>query len=253
MVWLPVTTGQLADQLATLEAESEPLTPVLRRLAPVPAYGPLLAAAPDCSTPHARRRTWAGRAARCGPALQQTDGKPALERFVAAASALGATGPDLADQIVAFEILFRLPKDVCQTTWPPHWRASCPWSSCPRWAPGWAPVVVAPGDGRPVYLSRGGAYEEGAARQGWLISALGALTVEGGRIAAVDFVDSYEVFRAGRGLSPSPPPMAEHMGIQLLARRDATGGRTSQPRLRRCAPSMPAIRLPPWTASSRST
>jgi hypothetical protein len=56
---------------------------------------------------------------------------------------------------------------------------------------------------------------------GGFISAVGTLTLEGGRISALDFVDSYEFFDTALAYPPAPLPMQEYMDIQLLLLRDA--------------------------------
>lgn len=56
---------------------------------------------------------------------------------------------------------------------------------------------------------------------GGFISAVGVLTLEQGRIANLDFVDSYDLYHVGREYPPAPPPVAEFMGIPYILFRDA--------------------------------
>ena len=56
---------------------------------------------------------------------------------------------------------------------------------------------------------------------GGFISAFGYLVIEEGRIASLDFVDSYELFSLQSEYPPAPAPMEQFMGIQLLVARDA--------------------------------
>lgn len=56
---------------------------------------------------------------------------------------------------------------------------------------------------------------------GGFISAFGRLTIAQGRIAALQFVDSYTVFSSQSEYPPAPQPMQDYMGIQLQVARDA--------------------------------
>ena len=56
---------------------------------------------------------------------------------------------------------------------------------------------------------------------GGFISALGLLTLENGRVADLEFVDSYRLYRADQEYPPAPAPLADYMGIPYLLFRDA--------------------------------
>lgn len=56
---------------------------------------------------------------------------------------------------------------------------------------------------------------------GGFISAVGTLTMEQGGIAALDFVDSYDFYRAELAYPPAPLPMQRYMNIPILLLRDA--------------------------------
>lgn len=56
---------------------------------------------------------------------------------------------------------------------------------------------------------------------GGFISAFGLLTLENARISALEFVDSYALFREDLPYPPAPPPMQRYMAIPLLTLRDA--------------------------------
>ncbi len=56
---------------------------------------------------------------------------------------------------------------------------------------------------------------------GGFISAVGTLTLEQGRIAALDFVDSYDFYNAALAYPPAPLPMQRYMNIPILLLRDA--------------------------------
>ena len=89
---------------------------------------------------------------------------------------------------------------------------------------------------------------------GGFISAFGRLVVDGGQIADLQFVDSYEVFSPQSEYPPAPQPMNDYMGIQLQVARDANWSpdlpSATAPRSCRCTRR---TRAWPWTASSRST
>lgn len=55
---------------------------------------------------------------------------------------------------------------------------------------------------------------------GGFISALGVLTLDQGRIAALDFADSYRLYRDNGEYPPAPPAMRDWMGIHYLLFRD---------------------------------
>ncbi|MDQ3250315.1 MAG: DUF4012 domain-containing protein, partial [Chloroflexota bacterium] len=56
---------------------------------------------------------------------------------------------------------------------------------------------------------------------GGFISALGTLTLDKGRVAALDFTDSYNLYRDDAQYPLPPAPMQRYMGIPLLLLRDA--------------------------------
>lgn len=56
---------------------------------------------------------------------------------------------------------------------------------------------------------------------GGFISAFGYLVLDSGRIAGIDFADSYDLFSMQSEYPPAPEPMEQYMGIQLLVPRDA--------------------------------
>jgi hypothetical protein len=221
---LPATTGQLAGQVATLQAEVQPLAPVLRQLTPLPGYGPTLAAVPELLLAARQAVDLGGYALRAaGPALQQTEGKPPLERFVAAAATLDTAGPELASRVAELkQSLARLPVAAL-----PQDLAAAVDSAVPlldlaavgaRLGPQWSWLLGM--DSPRTYLVAVQNNHELRATGGF-ISALGTVTVDRGRIVVVDLVDSYEIFREDASYPPAPAPMADHMGIRLLVPRDA--------------------------------
>lgn len=56
---------------------------------------------------------------------------------------------------------------------------------------------------------------------GGFIAAVGQVTVDKGRLAALDFADSYQLYSDQNSYPPAPAPMRQHMGIELLVTRDA--------------------------------
>jgi hypothetical protein len=56
---------------------------------------------------------------------------------------------------------------------------------------------------------------------GGFIAAVGRVTLEGGKLAGIDFVDSYKIFSDKSTYPAAPRPMQTHMGIPLLVMRDA--------------------------------
>ncbi len=55
---------------------------------------------------------------------------------------------------------------------------------------------------------------------GGFISAVGRLTIENGKIAEMDFVDSYQIYRRDSEYPPAPQPMQEYMSIPVMLFRD---------------------------------
>lgn len=55
---------------------------------------------------------------------------------------------------------------------------------------------------------------------GGFLSAFGTVLMDGGQIADLSFVDSYELFSMEHEYPPAPAPMQKYMGIQLLTPRD---------------------------------
>jgi hypothetical protein len=229
---LPATVRQLSEQMAALESQVLPLEPALRQLAPVPVYGTVLAAAPDFVRAARQAADLGERALRAArPALHPAGGKTALEQFMAAATALGAAGPELAAQVSGLkETLAKLPLGAAADAGGgamPGELATALDNAGPllelaavgaRLGPHWSWLLGL--DSPRTYLLVVQNNHELRATGGF-ISALGTVTVDQGRIADVEFVDSYEVFRADGAYPPAPAPMAEHMGIRLLVPRDA--------------------------------
>ncbi|MCB0187834.1 MAG: DUF4012 domain-containing protein, partial [Caldilineaceae bacterium] len=56
---------------------------------------------------------------------------------------------------------------------------------------------------------------------GGFISALGVITLEQGRLANLEFVDSYRLYHEDQSYPPAPPPMNQFMNIPYLLFRDA--------------------------------
>lgn len=56
---------------------------------------------------------------------------------------------------------------------------------------------------------------------GGFIAAVGRVTLDKGKIAELEFVDSYAIFRQGVRYPPPPAPMERYMNIPMLVMRDA--------------------------------
>ncbi len=55
---------------------------------------------------------------------------------------------------------------------------------------------------------------------GGFISAVGRVRIENGEVAEMDFVDSYDIYRADGEYPPAPQPMQQYMGIPVMLFRD---------------------------------
>ena len=217
----------LAQNLSELQQELQPWTPLLRQLRAVPRYGPTIAAAPELLDTGRQSVDLAEESlAILAPALARTQasaGGSSLDLLAATLNETGSQLPALAPKMQRVQqALAALPSDIL------------PSQLAGRLSQ--APGVLALGsigaqlgpslpwllgmDAPRTYLILVQNNHELRATGGF-ITAVGKLTLDKGKIVALDVVDSYDLFRGDGTYAPAPPPMQRYMNIPILVMRDS--------------------------------
>lgn len=216
--------NDLADSVTDLEAGIRPLAPALAALRGVPSYGATIAAAPellvagreltalgveglDLLAPLARLQP----EAEILPALlsltknqdQRFQTMAEHSRVAIAALAdvpIADLHPALSGRLTTVQPILALLPSVLQT------------------APGLS-MLLGMEEPRSILVLVQNNHE--LRPTGGFISAVGRVTLDGGRITNLEFTDSYAIFNPRTQYPPPPPAMRKHMGIELLVFRDA--------------------------------
>lgn len=225
---LQSSLAQVADDYEQLTQVIEPILPVVERMTFVPAYGGLAGAAPKLLA--------AGSQAL---ALAKVGG----DLFAPTLAELRATQPDGATTDLLMQALARqadaLPElapqiDALRATLATVDATAMPAPLTPlmQAAPDLltlADVATQLGPQLPALLGMNGAKtylilvqnNHELRATGGFIAVVGRLTLEQGKLTALDFADSYSVYRADGRYPPAPAAMQTYMNIPVLVMRDA--------------------------------
>lgn len=214
-----------AKGLAALEAEVEPLAPLLRRLDGVTEYGSILAYAPEFLTIAAEMsQVVADIVALVAPAVPSNgDGEMQINAALAAISGqydafapLAVRAERAAEALTAINAS-SLPEALVG-----------PLAEIQPYAEFMGPVLqITPG--LPDLLGMNGPYTYLVLVQnnhelrgtGGFITGVGEVTVDRGQVTKLDFSDSYAVDNHAIDHPPAPAPLLKHMNMDLLFLRDA--------------------------------
>ena len=216
-----------AAGLDVLAAETQRAGPLLRLLRWVPGYGPTLAAAPELMAAAAEFAAVGGALLpEIAPVLAADSGAGG-SRFETLAAALAQVQPETVETLAAHAE-----------------RANAALAAVPvaelhpalaaRLGPLLPLIASAPGGLRalpslPVLLGMDAPRtylvlvqnNQELRATGGFISAVGRVVMDQGKIASLDFADSYDIFRYGVEYPPAPPPVQLHMAIPYLSFRDS--------------------------------
>jgi len=213
-----ISIDALADTVATLDADVQPLAPLLGALQPLPGYGATLAAMPALAGVTRQATRLAQRFTALATAAGDAAATPAS--FLAAAGPrLPALAPDL--DALAADLAALPPVDAPESL--ARFVQQAPGlatlaAEAARLGPrlGWLLGMDAPR----TYLVLVQNNHELRATGGF-IAAFGRVVVDQGRLVDLDVVDSYQVYSDQSEYGPAPAPMLAHMGIELQVARDA--------------------------------
>lgn len=200
------------------------VAPGLHRLHWVPVYGPTLAAAPELAAAANEFAALGGALLpEIAPALATTGGS----RLETLAAALAQVQPETVETLVGHaEQAHRALAAVPVTELHPALASRLgPLLPLIESAPGGLralpslPVLLGMEQPR-TYLVLVQNNQE-LRPTGGFISAVGRVVMDKGKIASLDFADSYDVFRYGAEYPPAPPPVQLHMAIPYLSFRDS--------------------------------
>ncbi len=225
---LQSSLARLADDYEQLAQAVEPILPLVERMTFVPAYGALAGAAPELV-----------RAGQQGFALAAAGS----DLFMPTLAELRAAQPDAPTTDLLLQALVQhadeLPRlapqiDVLRTTLATVDAASMPERLAPAMqaAPDLltlADVATQLGPQLPALLGMDGPKtylilvqnNHELRATGGFIAAIGRLTLDQGKLAELDFADSYSVYRADGRYPLAPAAMQEYMNIPVLVMRDA--------------------------------
>ena len=225
---LQSSLARLADDYDQLVQAAEPLLPVVEQMTFVPAYGGVAGAAPELVA--------AGTQAF---ALAETAG----DLFAPTLAELRAAQPDAPTTDLLLQALAQqagklsqlAPQlDALRTTLATVDAAAMPERLAPAMqaAPDLltlADVATQLGPQLPVLLGMDGPKtylilvqnNHELRATGGFIAAIGRLTLDQGKLAELDFADSYSVYRTDGRYPPAPAAMQEYMNIPVLVMRDA--------------------------------
>lgn len=215
--------AQIADAVAAIERQVSPMMPALEMLRGLSVYGDTAAAGPALLAAGSSLLSLASDAVTIlTPALIEMGDSPNLEDF---ATVLADSGADLADLAPRAEEANIILATVVADELHPAFTA--PLSNIQKATP-----LLAPGLRLAPYMSLLLGFDEPTnymvlvqnnyelRATGGFISAVGLLTIENGRIADLDFLDSYDIFRDDSQYPAAPQPMQQYMDIPIMLFRD---------------------------------
>ena len=225
---LQSSLARLANDYAQLAQEAEPILPLVERLTFVPEYGALAGAAPELV--EAGRQAFA-LAQKGGdlltPALAELRAAqpdaPMVDVLLQAVAQQAASLPELAPEIAALRTtLSTIDAAALPDRLAPALQAAPDLLALADVATQLGPQLPALlGMERPqTYLVLVQNNHELRATGGF-IAAIGRITLDQGKLAGLEFADSYTVYRADGMYPPAPAAMQEYMNIPVLVMRDA--------------------------------
>lgn len=220
--------ARLANDYAQLADEAEPILPLVERLTFVPEYGALAGAAPELVEAGRQAFTLAQKGGDLlTPALAEVRAAqpdaPTLDVLLQAVAQQAAELPQLAPEIAALRsTLATVDAAALPDRLAPLLQAAPDLLALAEVATQLGPQLPALlGMERPqTYLVLVQNNHELRATGGF-IAAIGRITLDQGKLAEMDFADSYTVYRADGLYPPAPAAMQEYMNIPVLVMRDA--------------------------------
>ncbi|MFN8490133.1 MAG: DUF4012 domain-containing protein [Caldilineaceae bacterium] len=222
------STQKLANALTGMTSELQPLQPLLHHLGWTPRYGPMLAATPELLTASRELTALASEgltllnATPRGP--KPTDPQILFTAFFS--TTLATAQPQLSTMAGhatrAEQALQKVPINQLPPALAERLRVVQP--LLPLLSSGLTVGTALPNllgfkDAKTYLILVQNNHELRAT--GGFISALGKLTVDKGRIAGMEFVDSYKLFREDVNYPAAPEPMQRYMDVPLMLVRDA--------------------------------
>ncbi|MGL4649303.1 MAG: DUF4012 domain-containing protein, partial [Caldilineaceae bacterium] len=221
---VPRALAEADTALDGVAANLRPLHPLLRRLAFVPTWGSTLAAAPELLAVAQPLSDMANEIAPLtGEALAAPD---MMARAAALATALAADPERIARLATharaASEALEQVPVATLHPALAARLAAAAPLlERLPDLLPALPGLPTLLGMEAPHTILLLVQNNHELRPTGGFLTAVGTVTLDRGQVTALDFSDSYAVFRRGTNYPPPPPPLARYMQLPYLTFRDA--------------------------------